>query len=126
MPESKRSTRIVGCLAFVLTLLVLARVVYAHAILKETSPAAKSTVAGPDVPVKLKFNVRIDAQRSKLQLLHSDNSVTDLTIDKQTDADTLTTKATGLRAGAYTVRWQVLAPDGHITRGEIPFTVTGS
>jgi len=30
----------------------------------------------------------------------------------------------GLAAGAYRLRWQVLASDGHITRGEIPFTVT--
>jgi methionine-rich copper-binding protein CopC len=126
MGEAKSGMRIVGCLAVILTLLVLARVVYAHAILKETSPAANSTVAGPDVPVKLKFNVRIDAARSKLQLLHPDNSITDLAIEKQDSADSLSTKATGLKAGAYTVRWQVLAPDGHITRGEIPFKVTGS
>ncbi len=126
MRESNRGMRIFGCLAALLALLAVAGVIYAHAILKETSPAANSKVAGPDVPVKLKFNVRIDAARSKLQLLHPDNSVSDLVIDKQTTADTLTTKATGLKAGAYTVRWQVLAPDGHITRGEIPFTVTGS
>ena len=126
MPHSNRVLRIVGCLAALLAVLILARVAYAHAILKETSPAANSKVAGPNVPVKLKFNVRIDAARSKLQLLHPDNTVTDLVIDKQTAADTLTTSATGLNPGAYTVRWQVLAPDGHITRGEIPFTVSGS
>jgi copper resistance protein C len=27
--------------------------------------------------------------------------------------------------GSYSVRWQVLAIDGHITRGDVPFTVTG-
>ncbi len=126
MRQSNRGMRIIGGLAVLLTVLVVARVVHAHAILKETSPAANSKLVGPDVPVKLKFNVRIDAVRSKLQLLHPDNSVSDLVIDQQTAADTLTTKATGLNPGAYTVRWQVLAPDGHITRGEIPFTVTGS
>jgi methionine-rich copper-binding protein CopC len=26
-------------------------------------------------------------------------------------------------AGAWRVRWQVLAVDGHITRGDIPFTL---
>jgi hypothetical protein len=30
----------------------------------------------------------------------------------------------GLIPGAYVVRWQVLAVDGHITRGDVPFTVT--
>lgn len=126
MRESKRDTRIAVCLSAILLLLTGALPIRAHAILKETSPAANSSVAGPDVPLKLKFNVRIDAARSKLQLLHPDNSVTDLVIDKQGTADTLTSKATALKPGAYKVRWQVLAPDGHITRGEIPFIVTGS
>jgi methionine-rich copper-binding protein CopC len=28
-----------------------------------------------------------------------------------------------LAPGAYTLHWQVLAVDGHITRGNVPFTV---
>jgi methionine-rich copper-binding protein CopC len=126
MPASKRALQTIGILAAIFLVLLTTRAVHAHAILKETSPAAHSQVAGPNVPVKLKFNVRIDAARSKLQLLHPDNTVTDLAIEKQTSADTLVTNANGLKPGAYSVRWQVLAPDGHITRGEIPFTVTGS
>ena len=103
-----------------------AQVLYAHAILKETTPAANSTVTGPDVSVKLKFNVRIDASLSKLQLLLPDNHTKNLTIEAQPSPDVLTAKAAGLVPGAYRIRWQVLAPDGHITRGEIPFTVKGS
>ena len=34
------------------------------------------------------------------------------------------TTAAELQPGEYTVRWQVLAVDGHITRGDVPFTVT--
>lgn len=126
MPTSKRTKRIAVILASLLAILTSATILHAHAILKETSPAAGSTVTGPDVPIKLKFNVRIDAARSKLQLLHPDNSVTDLAIAKQAAADTLTSQAPSLSPGAYKVRWQVLAPDGHITRGEIPFTVAKS
>ncbi len=99
------------------------RIVEGHAILKSSSPAANSTVTGPDVPIILKFNVRVDAARSKVKLLHPDNSVTDLALDKESSPDTLGCNAKGLSPGAYTIRWQVLAPDGHITRGEIPFTV---
>ena len=29
-----------------------------------------------------------------------------------------------LTPGAYIIRWQVLAVDGHITRGDVPLTVT--
>ena len=98
----------------------------AHAILLESSPALKSAVPGPDVPIKLRFNVRIDALRSRLTLIRPDGSSHTLEINKETSADTLSTEATGLAAGAYRLRWQVLASDGHITRGEISFTVTSS
>jgi methionine-rich copper-binding protein CopC len=94
-----------------------------HAILKESSPAANSTIAGPDLSVTLKYNVRVDSARSKIQLSCPDQSVIGLPIDKQVSPDTLSSKATGLTPGAYKIQWQVLAPDGHITRGAVPFTV---
>ena len=96
----------------------------AHAVLLESSPSVKSAVAGPDVPIKLRFNVRIDTVRSRLTLIRPDGSMQALDVSKQTPADTLSAEATGFSAGAYRLRWQVLASDGHITRGEIPFTVT--
>jgi copper resistance protein C len=118
--------RIAVLVVSLVVLLVAANFTEGHAILKQTNPAANSKVAGPDVPIMLKYNVRIDAKLSKLSLLHPDNSSSDLKIEEQQSPDTLNSKATGLRPGGYRIRWQVLAPDGHITRGEIPFTVTGS
>ena len=98
----------------------------AHAVLLESNPAQKSTVAGPDVPIKLRFNVRIDGLRSRLTLIRADGATQALEISKQTPADTLTAQVSGLAAGEYRLRWQVLASDGHVTRGEIPFTVTAA
>jgi methionine-rich copper-binding protein CopC len=98
----------------------------AHAVLLESTPALKGAVSGPDVPIKLRFNVRIDSLRSRLTLIHPDGSAQTLEISKQTPADTLSAEASGLAAGAYRLRWQVLASDGHITRGEIPFSVMPS
>jgi methionine-rich copper-binding protein CopC len=118
--------RIVAWFAMVLLGLMAARFVEGHAVLKETHPAANSKVAGPDVPIVLKYNVRIDGKLSKIQLLNPDNSTTELKLEEQAAPDTLNAKATGLKPGTYRIRWQVLAPDGHITRGEVPFTVTGS
>ena len=97
-----------------------------HAILKESSPAANATVAGPDVTITLKYNVRVDSTRSKVQLSLPDQSVIELPLEKQASPDTLSTKATGLAPGAYKLQWQVLAPDGHITRGVVPFSVKAS
>jgi copper resistance protein C len=127
MGRSKQvRTRILLCFSAIAALLLVGQLVEGHAIVKETSPAANSTVAGPDVPISLRYNVRIDANRSKLQLLFPNNTTTDLRIEKQTSPDTLTAKATGLKPGAYKIQWQVLAPDGHITRGLIPFNVAGA
>jgi len=98
----------------------------AHAVLLESTPSLKSGVAGPDVPIKLRFNVRIDASRSRLTLAGPAGFRQALEISKESPADALVTHATGLLPGEYRLRWQVLASDGHITRGEIPFTVMRS
>jgi len=94
-----------------------------HAILKSSSPTSGGSITSSEVPVKLTFNVRVDATRSRLQLLMPDSSTVELPIVKWPSPDTLVSKLTGLKPGVYIIRWQVLAPDGHISRGEIPFTV---
>ncbi len=109
-----------GCVGL---LILNVRVAAGHAVLVESSPAANSTVTGPDVPITLRYNVRIEAGRSRLSLVGPDNAVIALTIGKQTSPDTLTTSAKDLKPGAYRLRWQVLASDGHITRGEVAFSV---
>jgi len=118
--------RMAGLLATVVALLLGGSLLEGHAVLKDSSPMANGTVEGPDVPIRLHYNVRVDAALSKLELLRPDQSTTSLAIGKQPAADTLTSEAKGLKPGTYKIRWQVLAPDGHITRGEVPFTVTGS
>jgi methionine-rich copper-binding protein CopC len=115
-------TGIVALAAF----LAAGSLIEGHAILKESSPAANATVVGPDVAITLKYNVRVDSARSKIQLSRPDDSVTDLPLTKQVSPDTLSSKATGLAPGAYKLQWQVLAPDGHITRGVVPFAVKAS
>jgi methionine-rich copper-binding protein CopC len=111
-------------IALLLTLVLSVAVIYleGHAILKSSSPAYGGSITSPDVPVKLTFNVRVDAARSKLLLLMPDASTVELPVEWPSP-DTLVSKLTGLKPGAYAIRWQVLAPDGHISRGEIPFTV---
>jgi methionine-rich copper-binding protein CopC len=122
MRSSFKHGRKVAALAVGLALM-LSAAAFAHAILVEAAPAAKSTVAGPDVAIRLRFNSRIDAARSHLSLLAPDGHESALAQAPGGEAAVLTAKATGLTAGAYRIRWQVLAADGHITRGEIPFRV---
>jgi copper resistance protein C len=95
----------------------------AHAVLEGVSPKAGSTVQGPEVAVELRFNSKIDGQRSRLELLTPDKKSVVLTIESADSPAHLAAHAHNLQPGAYTLRWQVLAVDGHITRGEVPFTV---
>ena len=41
----------------------------------------------------------------------------------QPSPNLLESQSMGLSNGDYSIRWQVLASDGHITQGEIPFKV---
>ncbi len=109
--------------AIAVTLVLIPRVASAHAVLVQSSPAANAVVQGPDVPITMKFNSRVDASRSTLRLSTPDGQSKPLTIDPPTAPDVLTAKATQLTAGKYAIQWQVLAVDGHITRGQIPFVV---
>ena len=95
----------------------------AHAIVVEATPAANQSVTGSDVAIRLRFNSRIDHERSRLTLLDSAGESRPLAIDAGGADEMLAGRASGLAPGAYRLRWQVLAVDGHITRGELPFTV---
>lgn len=96
----------------------------AHAILEGSEPKIAATVAEGDVALRLRFNSRIDHARSVLTLIRPDRSRTTLPIAADTAPEIVASRI-ALTPGAYVVRWQVLAVDGHITRGDVPFTVKG-
>jgi methionine-rich copper-binding protein CopC len=97
----------------------------AHAIVVAATPAADGVVAGPRVPIELRFNSRIDRERSRLVLVAPDGREVPLALAGAEAPDVLSAEAGGLAPGRYRLRWQVLGLDGHITRGDIPFSVTG-
>ena len=98
--------------------------VQAHAILMESLPAAGASNTVGHVDLRLRFNSRIDAGRSRLTLTRPDRSQAVLPAQGE-GAGNVLTAATELAPGAYSLRWQVLAIDGHITRGDVAFSVTG-
>lgn len=101
----------------------IAQPLWAHAILMESKPKANTTITGSEVPIWLRFNVRVDGSRSRLQLIGPNGSAVSMQAAKQTAPNILESRATGLKPGAYKLRWQVLASDGHISHGEVAFTV---
>ena len=93
----------------------------AHAILLDSEPAARATVPPGPTGIRLRFNSRIDHARSRLAL-RSGREERLLTLDPASPADVMAASFV-LAPGDCVLRWQVLAVDGHITRGEVPLTV---
>ncbi len=96
--------------------------VMAHAILIDSTPAIRAIVPPGSIAFTLKYNSRIDRARSRLTLIAPDKSQTRLAVGAEGPEDVMTTTME-VKPGDYTMRWQVLATDGHITRGDVPFTV---
>ena len=110
--------------AAVLTLALTPCASEAHAILEASEPPQGGAVAAGTIQVKLRFNSRIDRTRSRLTLTRPDRTKISPPIDPDGPPDIVSTTVP-LTPGAYVLRWQVLAVDGHITRGDVPFTVVG-
>ncbi|MEI6984758.1 MAG: copper resistance CopC family protein [Rhodospirillaceae bacterium] len=107
-----------------LTVTGLAGRAEAHAVIVSAAPAAGTVVIGPDVDIALHFNSRLDHKRSRLNLTGANGvPVPLLIIAPAIDPTTITSRGNGLGPGTYSLHWQVLAVDGHMTRGVIPFTV---
>jgi methionine-rich copper-binding protein CopC len=97
----------------------------AHAILVESQPAPGGSVGAGRVDISLRYNSRVDAGRSRLTLTRPDGTQAVLPVAPAGAGEVLTARAE-LAPGSYSLRWQVLAIDGHITRGDLVFTVTGN
>ncbi len=104
-------------------LAALPRPALAHALLVESDPRPEAQVPAGERVLSFRFNSRLDRARSRLTLIGADKRQTVLALLPGPD-DALSARAV-LAPGRATLRWQVLAIDGHITRGDVPFTVTG-
>lgn len=112
---------VLNLLAGMIALFGIGQPAFAHAHLLSSTPRAYGMVQGPTIAIDLKFNSRVDSARSHLDLVLPDGKVKSLKVSAPGDAE-LGSQAK-LAPGKYIIRWQALSTDGHITRGEVPFTV---
>ena len=106
-----------------LAALLLPGIAQAHAILEESTPPAGASVKAGKFDLRLRYNSQIDQARSRLTLIRSDRTKDTVPIVSESPPDIIAAHL-DLPPGAYIFRWQVLAVDGHITRGDVPITVT--
>jgi methionine-rich copper-binding protein CopC len=115
------ATRLLRRAFLALILLGTAQAADAHAILMSGYPLPNSTMPAGTAAIRLRFNSRIDVARSRLTLITPDGAEHRLHARPGPTPDIMEAD-TPISAGAGELHWQVLAIDGHITRGVIPFT----
>jgi copper resistance protein C len=120
-PQISRAAAVV--FAFVIAQTAGIQSAQAHAVIIESAPAVGATISTGDVDVTLHYNSRIDHQRSRLTLISGEGTSQLLAIIPDSAPDIVAAKIPNLAPGQYRLRWQVLAIDGHLTRGDIPFSV---
>ncbi len=96
----------------------------AHAILVDSTPKANGSMSAGHASLVLKYNSKIDQGRSRLVLVGPDHKETPLPITPSADRPNELDSTAELSPGAYVIHWQALALDGHITRGDLAFTVS--
>jgi methionine-rich copper-binding protein CopC len=95
----------------------------AHAIIVVAQPAMNSVVAPGEIMIRLEFNSRIDSERSGLVLLRPDGTQAAVTLTPGVPPGVLAGRTQVKQNGTWKLGWQVLSLDGHITRGEVDFSV---
>ncbi|MBX9698189.1 MAG: copper resistance protein CopC [Acetobacteraceae bacterium] len=101
----------------------------AHALVVSSEPAPGAALAAAPATVRVRFNSRIDPLRSRLLLIAGEGvsgagaTPMPLEIAAAVEPTLIEAACPPLNPGPWRLRWQVLAVDGHITRGDIPFTI---
>ena len=112
-------------LSFVLVALLAASIdASAHAVVVESTLQDGAEVASAPATVELRFNVRIEQALSRASL-KSASGMVPLAPRRGTSrqSNRLIVPLPALGAGAYELRYQVLAADGHTTQGVLRFRV---
>lgn len=116
-------------LAFVsvaLAVLLTPALLFAHARLLRSSPAASSRLSASPAAVTLWFSERPEVRFTTISLLDSGGTVVSLgPVSASTEGSMGVTAplSTPLANGTYTVAWRTAAADGHATSGRFTFSV---
>ncbi|MDE1991849.1 MAG: copper homeostasis periplasmic binding protein CopC [Rhizobiaceae bacterium] len=98
---------------------------FAHAHLKSSAPADKSTVTGSPSELDLTFTEGLNLKFSGIKVTGPDKALVKLGDGMLMQKDTvlMVPIAEKLAAGTYTVEWHALSTDGHKTNGNYTFIV---
>jgi hypothetical protein len=107
--------------ALTLAACLIANAAQAHARLEKSTPAEGSTLTAAPTTLEMTFTEPARLTALSIQRNHeARHAIKELpTAAERTQRVTFPT----LAAGAYTLTWRVVAADGHISSGDLHFTV---
>lgn len=121
------SSRNLGGPALALMLLVLTgsplRQAQAHAVVVEATPRDRATLGEAPPEIVLRFNATLEKKLVHVKLERADGSSQTLADRAPEPAVVRCTLPRDLGPGAYTLKYKVLATDGHATQGVLRFTL---
>jgi len=95
----------------------------AHAYPAVTIPSNGTTVKEPPRELRIQFTEGVELAFSQITVKAASGEVVSLGKLRQLASDTLAIDLKPLSAGNYSVEWQVLSVDTHVTDGVLRFTV---
>jgi methionine-rich copper-binding protein CopC len=111
--------------SFFLWLATVAEIARAHAYPAVSLPGDRAILREAPREVRIQFTEGVEIEFSRIVVKNSSGeSVGQGNLRRLAD-DTLAVDLKPLRPGTYTIEWQVLSIDTHITDGVLRFTVSG-
>jgi methionine-rich copper-binding protein CopC len=96
---------------------------FAHAYPDLVSPADGATLTQAPGEVRIKFTEGVELEFSRIDVKNATGQKVTKGIVRRVGSDTLAIDLLPLEPGSYTIEWQVLSVDTHITQGILRFTV---
>lgn len=96
---------------------------WAHAYPASSTPPDGATVGLPPREIIIRFTEGVELEFSRIEVKNGKGEVVSSGKVRQLAPETLSTELKPLSAGVYTIDWQVLSVDTHVTEGRLRFTV---
>jgi putative copper export protein/methionine-rich copper-binding protein CopC len=122
--RSRVRSRFLASFVAALAVLLTPALLFAHARLLRSSPAAMSTIAAPPTALRLWFSERPELRFSSIELVDSAGMV--IPLGPLAVGDSMSIVAAipkPLAVGRYSIAWRTAASDGHSTNGRFTFVV---
>jgi len=89
----------------------------------DSTPTADAIIHGRHAEYVIRFDGPVDHAASRLQITQSGRVVQSLSPLLDSAVDVLFASSEAPSPGHYVLHWETRAPDGEISRGDIPFSV---